>query len=132
MTDLLPGAEALGALTVFVLDVEAEAAFCRDALGLTPVLADEQSAVVRLGATLLNMLRADAVGDLVAPARSAAVGETARMLLSLWVDDVDAVCAELGRRGVPLLNGPVDQPWGKRTAAFRSPAGIVWEVAQDL
>jgi uncharacterized glyoxalase superfamily protein PhnB len=54
------------------------------------------------------------------------------MLLSLWVGDVDAACVELRRRGVRLLNGPVDRPWGKRTAAFADPAGAVWEVAQDL
>ncbi len=54
------------------------------------------------------------------------------MLLSLWVEDVDAACRELRDRGVVLLNGPVDRAWGKRTAAFADPAGAVWELAQDL
>ena len=34
--------------------------------------------------------------------------------------------------GVTLLNGPVDRPWGRRTAAFADPSGNVWEVAQIL
>ena len=55
-----------------------------------------------------------------------------RFLLTIWVDDVDAACAELANRGVELLNGPVDRPWGMRTASFTDPAGHIWELAQDL
>jgi lactoylglutathione lyase len=55
-----------------------------------------------------------------------------RVLLTIKVADVDAVCAALKSHGVPLLNGPVDRPWGRRTAAFADPAGHVWEIAQDI
>ena len=34
-------------------------------------------------------------------------------------------------RGVELLNGPMDRPWGIRTAAFADPAGHIWEIAQE-
>lgn len=132
MNDPLPGTEVLGALTVFVTDVDAEATFHRDVLGLPLAFADADSAVLMLGPTALNLLSVDAADELVAPAASSPVSAEARLLLSLWVDDVDAVCAELARRGVELLNGPVDRPWGKRTAAFTSPGGLVWELAQDL
>jgi uncharacterized glyoxalase superfamily protein PhnB len=40
------------------------------------------------------------------------------------------VCADLTSRGVKLLNGPMDRPWGIRTAAFADPAGHVWEIAR--
>jgi uncharacterized glyoxalase superfamily protein PhnB len=50
----------------------------------------------------------------------------------MWVDDVDAACTELKDRGVSLLNGPMDRPWGQRTATFRDPAGNIWEVAEAL
>lgn len=53
-----------------------------------------------------------------------------RALLTITVDDVDAMCAELAARGVELLNGPMDRPWGVRTAAFRDPGGHVWEIAK--
>jgi uncharacterized glyoxalase superfamily protein PhnB len=45
---------------------------------------------------------------------------------------VDAVCVELDRKGVALLNGPMDRPWGVRTASFTDPAGNVWEIAQPV
>jgi catechol 2,3-dioxygenase-like lactoylglutathione lyase family enzyme len=31
--------------------------------------------------------------------------------------------------GVELLNGPMDRPWGNRTASFRDPGGHIWEIA---
>jgi lactoylglutathione lyase len=42
---------------------------------------------------------------------------------------VDAMAAELTSRGVELLNGPMDRPWGIRTASFRDPGGHIWEIA---
>jgi uncharacterized glyoxalase superfamily protein PhnB len=40
------------------------------------------------------------------------------------------MCAELASRGVTLLNGPIDRPWGIRTACFQDPAGHIWEIAK--
>ncbi len=40
------------------------------------------------------------------------------------------MCEKLRARGVELLNGPADRPWGIRTASFRDPAGRVWELAK--
>jgi uncharacterized glyoxalase superfamily protein PhnB len=54
------------------------------------------------------------------------------MQLTIPVDDVDAVCARLRDQGISLLNGPMDRPWGIRTATFRDPAGTIWEIAADL
>jgi uncharacterized glyoxalase superfamily protein PhnB len=33
---------------------------------------------------------------------------------------------------VSLLNGPIDRPWGMRTATFADPDGHIWEIAQQL
>ena len=52
------------------------------------------------------------------------------MVFTIQVDDVDAMCAELTARGVVLLNGPMDRPWGIRTASFRDPGGHIWEIAR--
>ena len=52
------------------------------------------------------------------------------MQFTIAVGDVDAMCAELSKRGVRLLNGPIDRPWGIRTASFRDPAGYIWEIAK--
>ena len=59
----------------------------------------------------------------------APASDGARMVLTVGVDDVDAVCAELAAKGVELLNGPMDRPWGIRTASFRDPSGHIWELA---
>ena len=122
----------LGALTLFVEDLDAVKAFYRDVLELELVFQDDVSVVFGLGGTLLNVLAVSAAPELVAPAPATSVGAAAQMLLSFWVDDVDAACAELQAHGVTMLNGPIDRPWGKRTAAFTDPAGTVWELAQDI
>jgi hypothetical protein len=31
-----------------------------------------------------------------------------------------------------LLNGPMNRPWGVRTASFTDPNGLIWEIAADL
>ena len=77
---------------------------------------------------------APSVGGVTALRQYVHVGQMpgARVLLTIKVADVDAVCATLQARGVTLLNGPIDRPWGRRTAAFADPSGHVWEVAQEL
>jgi catechol 2,3-dioxygenase-like lactoylglutathione lyase family enzyme len=130
--DLNATTRGLGALTLFVEDRNPVTTFYRDVLGLRTLFEDDVSAVFDLGGTMLNVLAVTAAAEVVAPARPAAVGATPRMLLSLWVEDVDAVCRDLQERDVVLLNGPVDRSWGKRTAAFTDPAGAVWEIAQDI
>ena len=51
-------------------------------------------------------------------------------MLTITVDDVDAVCLELADKGIDLLNGPMDRPWGIRTASFIDPDGYIWEIAK--
>lgn len=122
----------LGAITLFVEDLPATAAFYRDVFELKRVHEDEDSAVFDLGNTLINLLRSSAADELVAPGAVARSGTGSRFQLTVWVDDADAVCADLRARGVALQNGPVDRPWGQRTACFTDPAGHLWEVAQTL
>ena len=125
-------ARGLGALTLFVEDVDAVSAFYRDVLDLELLFEDDVSAVFALGTTAINVLDVRAAAPVVSPTPATSIGGSATMLLSLWVDDVDSASAQLVQRGVRLLNGPVDRPWGKRTAAFADPAGTVWELAQDI
>ena len=79
--------------------------------------------------TLVNLLKTDrgAGADRACAVASRDAGS--RLQLTIEVDDVDATCAELAKRGVELLNGPMDRPWGVRTASFRDPAGHIWEIA---
>jgi catechol 2,3-dioxygenase-like lactoylglutathione lyase family enzyme len=119
-------------ITLFVEDLPAAKAFYQDVFGLEVVYQDDVSAVLKLGTLMINLLQAGEAGELVTPAAVASSGLGSRVLLTIKVDDANAVCAELKQHGVTLLNGPVDRPWGRRTAAFADPAGNVWEIAQDL
>lgn len=119
-------------ITLFVEDLTSAAAFYTDVLGLGVVYRDEVSVVVELGRLVINLLRSDQAPELVEPSRVAGREAGVRVLFTMKVADADRVCAQLEQRGVRLLNGPVDRPWGRRSAAFADPAGNVWEVAQVL
>jgi uncharacterized glyoxalase superfamily protein PhnB len=69
---------------------------------------------------------------LIQPASAAGPAAGVRMVISRDVEDVDATCEPLAAQGVELLNGPMDRPWGIRTASFRDPAGHIWEIAHSL
>jgi len=119
----------IGALTLFADDLPTTKAFYAAVFGVPMIFEDDDSAVFNFGNTLVNLLRTSAAGELVEPAAVGGPGSAPRCLITVDVDDVDAVCAELTKRGVALLNGPMDRPWGVRTAAFQDPAGHAWEVA---
>jgi catechol 2,3-dioxygenase-like lactoylglutathione lyase family enzyme len=131
MTALLKSA-AIGAITLFTEDLARAKAFYQETFGLPVVFEDKDSAVFNFDDTLINLLRVSAAPELIAPGTVAGPETGSRFQLTIGVDDVDAVCAELARRGVQLLNGPMDRPWGIRTASFTDPAGHIWEIAQDL
>ena len=119
----------LFAVTLFSEDLPASRAFYGEVLGLPFVFSDDHSAVFRVGATLVNLLQVEQADELVTPSPVAGPGQGARAMFTAHVDDVDATVAELARRGVTVLNAPVDRPWGPRTAAFADPGGNVWGVA---
>ena len=121
--------KGIGAITLFVEDLPAAKRFYREVFGLPVHFEDDQSAVFDFGNTLINLLKASAARELIEPAVVAPSDAGSRAQLTIEVDDVDAMCAELASRGVALLNGPMDRPWGVRTATFSDPGGHVWEIA---
>lgn len=121
---------AIAAVTLFVEDLAAAKSFYGEVFGLPVVYEDDNSAVFRFGETLINLLRASEAPSLIAPATVAPLEAGVRHQFTLGVEDVDQMCDELKRRGVELLNGPMDRPWGIRTASFRDPGGHIWEIAK--
>jgi catechol 2,3-dioxygenase-like lactoylglutathione lyase family enzyme len=119
-------------ITLFTEDLEQSKAFYQDVFGLRLIFEDENSAVFRFANTGINLLRTGAAGELIRPAAVASRDVGARLVFTIGVDDVDAVCAELAAHDVELLNGPVNRPWGVRTASFTDPGGHIWEIAQEL
>lgn len=124
--------DAIEVVTLFVNDIAETKAFYQNVFAPDIVYEDDVSSVLKFSGVMINLLDAAQAPQLVEPSTVAPSGSGSRALLTIRVDDTDAVCAELRCRGVTLLNGPVDRPWGRRTAAFADPSGHVWEVAQEL
>ena len=120
----------ISAITLFVEDLPATKRFYQEVFGLPVHFEDDVSAVFDFGNTLINLLKSTEAPELIKPAVVATPDSGSRFQFTLDVDDVDAMCAELTARGVELLNGPIDRPWGIRTASFRDPGGHIWEIAR--
>jgi catechol 2,3-dioxygenase-like lactoylglutathione lyase family enzyme len=122
----------VGAITLFVQDPQRSKEFYERVFGASTLYEDENAAAFGFENMVVNTLRRQEADELIAPAAVAEAGSAASFQLSVGVDDADAVCAELAGRGVDFLNGPVDRPWGLRTAAFADPDGHIWEIASEL
>jgi len=120
----------IAAITLFVEDLDAARRFYRKVFELPVAFEDDNSVVFDFGNTIINLLTGTAAHELIEPAAVASRESGSRFQLTITVDDVDATCAELTNRGVELLNGPIDPPWGIRTASFRDPGGHIWEIAK--
>jgi catechol 2,3-dioxygenase-like lactoylglutathione lyase family enzyme len=124
--------KSVGALTMFVEDPQRSKAFYEKVFDAPAVYEDDNSVAFKFENTIVNLLVRHEAPGLIGPAPVASAGAGSSFQLTVWVDDADAVCAELVKRGVELVNGPLDREWGMRTAAFADPDGHVWEVAQEL
>ena len=115
-------------MIVYVSDLAASVAFYRDVVGLEHRFTDAGYAEFATGPTrfaLYERRRAEwLIGRGVVPGAGAEV--------VLVVADVDAVAAGLRQRGVPLLAGPADRPWGHRTLHVADPDGFIVELAQEI
>lgn len=129
-TQLTAWPKGISAITLFVEDMEAAKGFYQMVFELPLIFEDNDSTVFKFGGTLVNLLKTTAVPELIEPATIANPHAGHRFVFTIEVDDVDAMCAQLTERGVKLLNGPVDRPWGVRTASFIDPGGHIWEIAK--
>ncbi|WP_433858787.1 VOC family protein [Streptomyces kronopolitis] len=64
--------------------------------------------------------------------RSVETGTPTRILLSLAVDDVDALLERVERLGGAVLGPANDMPWGQRVAHIRDPDGNAVNLTQQL
>ena len=124
----------VGAITLFVEEPQRSKEFYERVFGATTIYEDDNAAAFAFDNVVLNTLRHRTAesDELIAPAAVAGPGAAATVLLSVGVEDTDGACNDLADLGVELLNGPVDRPWGLRTAAFSDPDGHVWELAAKI
>ena len=120
----------IAAITLFVEDLSAAKYFYQRVFGLPVMFEDKDSCVFKFGNTLVNLLKSTEAKELIEPANVASRESGSRFVFTIAVDDVDAMCKDLASRGVKLLNGPIDRPWGVRTASFIDPSGYIWEIAK--
>ena len=119
----------IAAITLFVKDLEESKGFYITVFDLPVHFEDDNSAVFLFGDTVINLLQISEAPELIAPATVVGEESGSRFQFTLGVDDVDTRCEELRSKGVALLNGPMDRPWGPRTASFQDPDGHIWEIA---
>ena len=122
-------AKQVFAVTLFTDDLSAAKRFYVSAFGMPIVHEDPTSLAFAFPNIVVNLVTAAVAPELIEPAPVGEPGAPARMMLTLQVDDVDAACERLRAQGVELLNGPMDRPWGPRTATFADPSGHPWELS---
>jgi lactoylglutathione lyase len=132
MSEWSSQAKQIGAITLFVEDIDAAKEFYSKVFDLPVYYEDPNSAVFQFGDTLINLLISSEGPELIAPAKVASQDAGSRLQFTIGVKNVDRVCEELTRRGISINNGPIDRSWGIRTATFVDPDGHIWEIAHDL
>ena len=124
--------KSVGAITMFVDDPKRSKEFYERVFGASAIYEDENSVAFEFERLIVNLLAERAAPELIEPTPVAGRETGERFQLTIWVEDADAVVEQLRSAGVELLNGPIDRPWGLRTAAFADPDGHVWEVAAKI
>jgi catechol 2,3-dioxygenase-like lactoylglutathione lyase family enzyme len=124
----IDGLDELEVITLLVDDVAACREFYTAVFGLEIIFEDATSALLKMRNVMLNLVTIDEEPVLIGAGAAPAPG--GRVLYTIRVEDIDATAAKLRAHGVTLINGPIDRPWGRRTAAFADPAGNLWEIAQ--
>ena len=113
--------QSIGAITLFIEDRARSKAFYETVFDVPLLNEDEDSVAFTFEHLVVNLLVDRAAPDLIGPARVATRQAGARFQLTIWVDDTDAVCAELASRGVALLNGPDESRLGRSYRRLRRP-----------
>lgn len=92
--------KGIGAITLFVEDLEDAKWFYLDVFALPVMFEDDNSVVFNFGNTLVNLLKETEATTLIEPATVARSDAGARHQFTIEVEDVDGMCAELATRGV--------------------------------
>ncbi|WP_055045718.1 VOC family protein [Devosia sp. A16] len=123
---------AIEVVTLFVDDLEQTRRFYEEVFAPQVLFEDEAGAVLQFAGMAVNLLRISDAPELVTPRQVGARTDGPRVMFTVKVEDCRAAHAELTAKGIAFLNGPIDRPWGRRTAAFADPSGNVWEIAEEI
>ena len=124
--------EDVGAIVLFVEDVQRSKVFYHEVLGLDVEFEDDVSVGFKIEGLVFHVLQIDRARAQLQGEPTATPGAGATAFLTHFTYDVDALHANLVERGIRFFQEPSDQPWGMRTAYFKDPDGHVWEIAQPI
>jgi lactoylglutathione lyase len=122
----------VGAVILFVEDLQRSKAFYHDVLGLDVQFEDAESVGFKIEGMAFIVLQVDRARVQLQGEPTAIPSAGATAFLTTFTDDVDALHADLAGRGIDFFQRPADQLWGMRTAYFKDPDGHVWEIAQPI
>ena len=122
----------VGAIILFVADLQRSKVFYHEVLGLDVEFEDDESVGFKIKGLAFIVLQVDRARVQLQGEPTATPGSGATAFLTSFTDHVDALHANLVERGVQFFQGPANQPWGVRTAYFKDPDGHVWEIAQPI
>jgi lactoylglutathione lyase len=125
--------KSVNVITLFVEDVQRSKEFYERVFEVAAADEEEGTVIFKFDNLFLRLLtRGEAEKQMLGQVPLAEPDSGASVLLATFVDDAVAVCADLAERGVSIVFGPVDRPWGVRNAAFRDPDGHVWVLSSDI
>jgi lactoylglutathione lyase len=124
--------EDVGAIVLFVEDLQRSKVFYHEVLGLNVEFEDDNAVGFKIEGLAFHVLQVDRARVQLQGEPTATPGAGATAFLTHFTYDVDALHADLVERGVSFFQAPADQPWGMRTAYFKDPDGHVWEITQPL
>lgn len=124
---------SVNVVTLFVEDAQRSKDFYERVFEVAAVDEEEGTVIFKLDNLFLRLLtRGRAEKEMLGQVPVADSGSGASSQLAIFVDDADALCAELAERGVSIVYGPIDRPWGVRNAGFRDPDGHLWGFSADI
>jgi catechol 2,3-dioxygenase-like lactoylglutathione lyase family enzyme len=130
--DMAQSLTTVNVITLFVEDQQRAKEFYERVFEVAPADENEGTVIFKFDNLFLRLLtRGEAEKEWLGM-RLADSDAGASFQLAIFVDDADALCAELAERGVPIVSGPIDRPWGVRNAAFRDPDGHTWVISADI
>jgi catechol 2,3-dioxygenase-like lactoylglutathione lyase family enzyme len=122
----------VGAIILFVDDLQRSRVFYHDVLGLDVEFEDDESVGFKIEGLAFIVLQVDRARVQLQGEPTATPGAGATAFLTTFTGNVDALYADLAERHIHFFQEPADQPWGMRTAYFKDPDGHVWEIAQPI
>jgi len=123
----------IGPPVLFVEDLGRAKAFYTETLGFALAFEDETSAGVMMGEDLFLLVTVESATDMLAGQELGTPrGQRSVGLFNIFVEDVVEAFAGLQAKGVSFIVEPVDRYWGRRTAHFKDPDGVIWEISQSI